>query len=230
MSKTRQNVRTVALEVLRNTGFFRDMSRQSLTLLADICVPKTVVKNGLLFSEGERGRALFALVSGQVRLFRTTSDGKQVVIKVVQPGEIFAEVILFEADHYPVTAEAIGESLVYALEKDRLHGLLSDSGFRDDFIGMLMRKQRYLVQQIQMLTTSAVAERLFAFLRDHYGENESFTVSLSKKDIAGAIGATPETLSRLLLRLKENGTLIWEGHDVRLQGGFWQRWREGDGN
>ena len=219
-----------ALEVLRNTGFFRDMSRKSLALLAEICVPKAIAKNNLLFSEGERGRALFAVVSGRIRLFRTASDGKQVVIKVVQPGEIFAEVILFEADHYPVSAEAIEESLVYVLGKDRLHGLLSDSGFRDDFIGMLMRKQRYLVQRIQMLTTSAVAERLFAFLKEHFGENESFHVALSKKDIAGAIGATPETLSRLLLRLKEKGTLVWEGHDVRLQAGFWEQWREGEGN
>lgn len=216
------------LEILSHTRFFEGVSPKSLRRLAEICGPTRIERQAFLFHEGQKGSTLYILVSGSIRLHRTAPDGKQVVIKVVSPGELFAEVILFERERYPVTAEALQDSLLYALDRGRFHALLELPDFRDDFIGMLMRKQRYLVSRVQMLAASDVEQRLFVFLREHHGEQEEIRTDLSKKEVAGAIGSTPETLSRLLLRLKKSGRLRWEGRSIRLAAGFWDGWQASD--
>ena len=94
--------------------------------------------------------------------------------------------------------------------------------FRRDFIGMLMRKQRYLTERILFLTASDVEERFFLFLEQQYGHRERYTIALSKRDFAAAIGTIPETFSRLLLRLREQGRIRWEGRTLTLPAGFWQ--------
>jgi CRP-like cAMP-binding protein len=68
-----------------------------------------------------------------------------------------------------------------------------------------------------------VEERFFFFLQEQFGRRQEYRISLSKKDIARAIGTIPETLSRLLLRLKKEKKIRWEGETLRLAGGFWKR-------
>jgi CRP-like cAMP-binding protein len=88
--------------------------------------------------------------------------------------------------------------------------------FRDDFIAMLMRKQRYLAEQIKYLTIFDVQDRLLKFLNDQFAGQKEIKIRVSKKDIAAAIGTTPETLSRVLLRLKKEDQLQWNGGMITL--------------
>ena len=149
-------------------------------------------------------------------LFKTSPEGQEVVIKVIKPGELFAEAILFEKDRYPVSAITLETSLVYMLPKAQFHCLLENSDFRSDFLANLMGKLRYLADQVQALTSSDVETRLFHFLKEQYGDRKMIKINLSKKDVAAAIGTTPETLSRLLLKLKKEKKLIWEGKMIKI--------------
>jgi CRP/FNR family transcriptional regulator len=72
---------------------------------------------------------------------------------------------------------------------------------------MLMRKQRYLTEKIRYLTMHDVDDRFFQFLHEHYGDSSKINLNFSKKDIASAIGTTPETFSRLLNRLTVEGRI-----------------------
>ena len=209
------------LDVLSRTRFFRGVSRENLEALAALCEPRPTERRQRLFGEGEPGAAIYVLAAGKVRLYRTSPDGREVVIKVISPGEVFAEVVLFETKRYPVTAQVLQPGLVHRVPRESFLRLLDRASFRDDFIAMLMRKQRYLVDKVQQLASADVEGRLRAFLREQYGERERLEVALSKKDVAGAIGTTPETFSRLLLRLKTDGLLTWIGNDVRVDPVFW---------
>jgi len=213
----------VAVEaLLKQTDYFRGLSQESREALAAICIRKTAKKKENLFLEGSKGAALFLLAQGAIQLHKTTPEGKEAVIRVIKPGEIFAEVILFEKDRYPVTATALGNSVLYAIPKSRFHSLLEKEDFRADFIGNLFEKHRYLTNQLVRLNTADVEERFFSFLREQYGEKEVITPTISKKDIAAAIGATPETLSRLLLKLRKKKILEWKAKEIRLKQGFWR--------
>ncbi len=209
-------------QLLEIADFFKDISSQNKRAIAGICIPKNVKRQEVLFTEGQKGHFMYLLGSGNIQLFKLTPDGREAVIKILKPGEIFGEVVLFEKDSYPVNAAALRDSLVYLLPKRQFTCLLEGEAFRNDFISMLMRKQRYLAEQILYLTAFDVEDRFYRFLREHFGEREQVHITLSKKDVAAAIGTIPETFSRLLLRLKKETGLKWDGEILELKKGFWK--------
>lgn len=204
------------LECISRIELFQSLSDHSKEQLADICLSREIRKKKLLFMQGDKGTAVYFCITGSVQLYKTTPDAQDVVIKIVKPGEMFAEVILFEQERYPVTAVALQEGLVLMLPKAQFDCLLMNMSFRNDFIGNLLGKLRYLANQVQYLTAHDVESRFFLFLKEQYGDKNEFKVNLSKKDISAAIGTTPETLSRLLVKLKEENKLVWKGKVVRL--------------
>jgi CRP/FNR family transcriptional regulator len=197
--------------LLAESQFFGQLSDAGRRALAGICEWRDARKREVLFREGEPGRAVYLLRRGHVQLHKTAPDGTDVVIKTVQPYELFGEVILFEQDRYPVTAVAVTDAELLALPRDDVHRLLDDPEFRRDFIAMLMRKQRYLAERIVWLAAHDAEDRLRRFLREQFGSGPAVQVTMSKKDIAAAIGTTPETLSRLIQDLHRRRVFRWKG-------------------
>ncbi|QHI69233.1 Crp/Fnr family transcriptional regulator [Tichowtungia aerotolerans] len=212
---------TNPIQLICNAKFFGGLSEAACEKLAALSHRKTVKKRDILFMEESKGDAVYLLVSGDIQLVKTNMDGRETVIKTVKCGELFAEVILFEKPRYPVTAIARTEAEVIELPRTGFLNLLDEPEFRNDFMAMLMAKQRYLTERIQQLTSMDVEERFTEFLREHYGEQESITPGLSKKDIASAIGATPETFSRLLQKLEKRGGFQWDGKTIHTEAAFW---------
>ncbi|HEX2957684.1 MAG TPA: Crp/Fnr family transcriptional regulator [Chitinispirillaceae bacterium] len=195
------------LKFIEHADFFEGASRSSKENLAGICIPRQIVKKEVMFNEGDIGSAFYLLATGSISLHKNAPSGKDIMIKIVQPGEIFAEVILFELNFYPVTAVCVKSGTLFSIPKNQFYSLLNDERFRNDFLSMLMRKQRYLTEKIRYLTMHDVDDRFFQFLQEHYTNQKKIRLSFSKKDIASAIGTTPETFSRLLNRLVNEGRI-----------------------
>jgi CRP/FNR family transcriptional regulator len=208
--------------LLRQNSLFKGLSDNNQKMLGRVCVLRTVRKKELLFHEGEKGDALYILSSGSIQLVKTSACGREVVVKTVEPGEAFAEVILFELDRYPVTAVALKKSVVYRILKLDIIGFLADPSFRKDFIAMLMRKMRYLADRILFLSAFDVEQRFFSFFEDQYGRKSEYALGMARKDIAAAAGISPETLSRLLLRLKEEKKISMHGKLMRVNPSAWK--------
>jgi CRP-like cAMP-binding protein len=145
---------------------------------------------------------------------------------VVQPGEVFAEVVLFEQARYPVTAVVLEKAKLLEMPRVCVRRLLGDESFRDDFIAMLITRQRYLARRLMEQQSYDVEERLVLFLREQYGEVEDIQTELSKKAIAAALSTTPETLSRVIRRLQDRGVLTWSGRAIHLPESFWAAYRD----
>ena len=212
---------TDPFDLIRNARFFGELSENGCKRLAELSRRCVVKKRDILFIEGREGNAVYLLVSGSIQLVKTHMDGKETVIKTVKPGELFAEVILFEKPRYPVTAMARTDTEVIEISREGFLNLLNEVEFRNDFMAMLMAKQRYLAERIQQLTVLDVEERFTQFLREHHGEKCTILPALSKKDIASEIGATPETFSRLLKKMEKNGQFAWNGKSIELAADFW---------
>jgi CRP/FNR family transcriptional regulator len=208
--------------LIRNAKFFSGLPEAACRRLAALSRRRTVAKRDLLFMEETDGRAVYLLTSGRLQLVKTNADGKETVIKTVKEGELFAEVILFEKSRYPVTAIACTDVEVIEIPKAGFLKLLDEPDFRNSFMAMLMHKQRYLTERIRQLTSMDVEARFVEFLREHYGEHPEITPDLPKKDIASAIGATPETFSRLLQKLEARGGFSWKGKTIRVDPAFWE--------
>jgi CRP/FNR family transcriptional regulator len=220
--KTTMNI----ISQLEKASLFQGLSQKNLKTMAAIAIPKAYPKKKILFFEKEEGHFVYLLCFGLVRLYKTDNDGREIDIKLVKPGEIFGEVILFEQQTYRVNAIAVRECDILLLPGNDIQYLLQNREFRDDFIGILMKKLRYLTEKIYRLTAENVRERFFLFLTEHYGKKKEYYIPLTKQDMAKAIGTNPETLSRLSAQLKREGILSWEGKKIVLADGFWGKERK----
>ncbi|MBI9073003.1 MAG: Crp/Fnr family transcriptional regulator [Melioribacteraceae bacterium] len=203
-------------QLISKSNFFKGFSVKNSELIYEIGTLKKIKKKEQLFCEGDKGYSFFLCVEGKVQLSKTTADGKEIVIRVITSGELFGEVILFENNVYPVTATTLSETEIFIIKKENFYGLLDQKEFRNEFFGLLIRKQRYLAERIKYLTIHDVEDRLFKFLEEHYSHETEFKLELSKKDLAAAIGTTPETLSRLILRLTNENKIMVDGNKWKI--------------
>lgn len=201
--------------LLRRADFFAGLPDSGFRALAQAARLENHARRAVIFREGRRGTAMYLVAAGKVQLYQTSPDGRDVTIRVIGANEVFAEVILFESDVYPVTAECMAGTRLVKLPRTEMHRLLAEPEFRAAFIGHLMTKMRYLAGRIRELTLHDVETRFFDFLAEHYGEAPAIKLDISKKDLAAAISTTPESLSRLINRLTREGAIDWQGKTLR---------------
>jgi CRP-like cAMP-binding protein len=206
---------------IRDAEIFRGLGEEILTEIESSGVIRKFEKGDFIFFEGRPGDELFILLDGRIKLTKNSSDGREITVKFIEPPENFAEIVLFESNRYPTSAQAVVDSSVFSMTRGMLLRMIERSDFRNSFIAMLMKKQRYLAERILYLTSYDVEARFFMFLSENYGIHETYRVKLSKKDIASSIGTIPETFSRLITRLKENGIITWEQDTLTVSNGFW---------
>ena len=207
--------------LVAQTDLLGGLSSRSLRKITETQRIRSLPKGGLLFLEGDAGTAIYVLASGSIRLFRSDEEGREAVVHLVRPGEVFAEAVLFDEERYPVSAEAREDSQVVEIERERVLSLLEDPAFRNDFFSNIMRKLKFLAQQVYVLSSCDVRERLLRFLEGRFGKRIHYHIDLSKKEVASAIATTPETLSRVLARMEEDGILSWNRREIRVSEDAW---------
>ena len=202
---------------IKSSELLGTLSAEHQERLAGSSRLKQLDEGQYVFRQGDSGQALFVLCRGSVKVFRTSPDGREAVVKILGPGEIFGEAMLFHSVPYPASALCLDPTALIEIDRGRLLALLEEATFREDFIRILMEKLQYLNQRVYMLGALDVEERFFLYIISNYGIRDEYELDLSKKDLASAIGTVPETLSRLLNRLKVRGILAWEGNRFSIE-------------
>ncbi len=203
-------------ETLRRHYLFSGLDQDDFdTLVAEVSV-KILEKGEVLFHRGDVANDFFFLDTGLIELNLIAASGEKKVLEVASPGRTFAEAIAFMQDHkYPVTAEALADcslcqipirayiDLVYA-NPDACMRLLSD----------VCRHLHARVREIENLTVQNARSRLTSYLLDHVVEtNEdeaTVRLELPRHVIASRLSIQPETLSRLLRNMVDEGILTIE--------------------
>ncbi len=201
--------------VLAQTTFFAGLSGSSRRALAHVCGLRTVSRGDVLFREGEPAVGLWVCHSGRVRLARRGPDGREHVLKMVRPGETFAEAVLFEMPTYPATATVLEPGVMFVIPTPDVRALLRDEAFRDDFLAMMSRKLRHLAERAAAAPVADLAARFERFLDEQFGSALRIETRLTRRDVASALGIAPETLSRLLRELRVSGRVHWSGRVIQ---------------
>ncbi|MBI9097154.1 MAG: Crp/Fnr family transcriptional regulator [Spirochaetaceae bacterium] len=213
-------------ESLQKSELFSGLSEEHRNEIESKGENLSLKKGQTLFWEGDPGHSFFILIEGSVKLFKTTEEGREIIVKILTGGEIFGEVILFVNQTYPVSSTILENSSLFSISKKAFHQLMEKEYFRNEFVSVLMKKQRYLSNRIHYLTAFDVEDRFFKFLLENYGEQGRYRINLSKKDLASAIGTIPETFSRLTSRLKKRGIIRWEKKELILKEKFWEEYKQ----
>jgi len=199
--------------------FFGDAEDPRFTFIEQISRLETLNKKQLLFSEGDQGSEFYFLASGKVKLFRSTSDGKEATIRFIGPGEYFAEILLQLKGRYPVSSIAIEPSELLAIDaKKILQHIEQNPDVAMHFIGALSQRIKYLLGMVEQLTLADIRQRFINYLFALRDKSPSNRIELPapKGEIALLLGTTPETFSRLLKKLAADGTIQLEGRTIIL--------------
>lgn len=205
--------------VLEGVSFFKGLEQEHLQALGRVATSRIYRKGQTIFSEGEQGGGLYAVAEGLVRIYKSSLGGKEQILHVFGPGEVFAEVALFRDAALPANAQALEESEILFIPRQGIvECILKNPDLALDMLALLSLRLRGFVNKIEDLSLKEVPARLAAHilvLQASQG-GDRITLDLPKGQLASLLGTIPETLSRMLKKLAEAGLLEIEGRSVRI--------------
>ncbi|MGQ4646373.1 cyclic nucleotide-binding domain-containing protein [Lyngbya aestuarii] len=170
---------------------------------------RNLVAGQRLFHQGDLARAIFVVETGRLKIVRYTSNSRLVSFGVARAGESIAETALLD-EVYGCTAIAEVASEVIAYPKSSLLSTLQDNPeLTEKFLMMLGKKIKSLKIYLELREIQVADQRLLKYLHYFTQSNNSQMVNFDRplKEIAAELGFTPETLSRALTRLEQEGTI-----------------------
>jgi CRP/FNR family transcriptional regulator len=204
--------------LLRSCKLFSDLDPRELEAVQQIALRKEYRKGQLIFSEGEPSRGFFLVVSGAVKIFRTSPDGRERVFHVVETGAAFAEAAMF-MESYPAMAEAlVSPTTVIQVDKNGFKQLLArEPRLSFKIIGTLVNWLRQMRDALTDLTLKEVPARFASYaLSLPIEPGKPIKITVSKTTLAQMIGTTKETLSRVIHRFTEHRLLTYRGNQLRI--------------
>jgi CRP-like cAMP-binding protein len=173
----------------------------------------------LLFAQGEEVSCFYLVVQGKIKLYRVSPDGQEKIIEIVPAGEVFAEALMFmDQPYYPVSSAALSDSVVVGIDAKDFKAMLWDSV--DTcllLLGDMSFRLRKLIHEIDTLTLHSGTCRVASYLLQHAPEDqECFDLDIAKSVIAARLSIKPETFSRIIKNLREQGIISIEGNKITI--------------
>ncbi|MFZ5986529.1 MAG: Crp/Fnr family transcriptional regulator [Bacillota bacterium] len=203
------------IQYIKHFTLFSELSEEDLEKISDISIERNYKKNMIVFMEGEPGEAFYYIKSGKVKVYRTYEDGKEHIIHIFGPGDVFGEVTLFNNIPYPASASVYEDAVIGIIRNIELENLVKqNSELSLKIIKILARKLIFAQQKIKDLAFNDVFSRTASQiikLSKEYGRKTEkgilVDIGLSRQELAEMIGATRETVSRAVSKFKKEKSI-----------------------
>lgn len=211
-ASVRKHLVTMAEQIwsIQQCRLFEELAADDLQFMEQKSRMKTFVRNSAIYLPRDMAESVLVVVSGRIRLFSLTPDGKEVLLAFVEPGELFGELALIGSDIREEFAQAAAQSTVVAIPKDVMETVL----LRNPRLPMSVTRyvglrRRSLERRLKNLMFRSNRERLLGLLRElleQYGrpiiEGILIDIRLSHQDLASLIGITRESVTLTLGELQ----------------------------
>ncbi|WP_446009628.1 Crp/Fnr family transcriptional regulator [Candidatus Electrothrix sp.] len=207
-------------KLLTNSFFFKELSDELVSRIADITYTKTYQKGEIIFSEGRSITGFYLVSQGQIKIYKSSLKGKEQIIYVLGPGEPFGLTPLFHNKIYPATAASMTPSTVLFFPKTEF--LAMTSTYPPLALGMLAGLSKRLCMfstKIGDLALKEVPQRLIAhliYLSEQQKRTDRVLLDMPKSQLACLLGTSPENLSRIFAYLTREGLIRVQGNMIIL--------------
>lgn len=208
-----------ALTCVNLVPFFKSLPIDEKTEVAKLVVQHQYRKGTIIYLAGDRVGHFMILEHGQIKLSQIAENGKEQLLKVMQPGDFDGKAALFNNDQRNVTATALVDSNVCQIDQDSFQTLLTHSpNLAVNLLTAMSHQINDLQEEKTVSSTSDVAGQLAKYLLETSASlnAKKFKLPLKKKDIATYIGTTPETLSRTFKQMTADGLIKMKASEVEL--------------
>ena len=211
-------------DVLRQAPLFSGLDDEAATALGNSLTESRLRRGDVLFHEGDSGDKLYIVTEGKVKLGRSSSDGRENLLAIMGPGQMFGELSLFDPGPRSATVTAVTDATFASLSHDDLlrwlegrpmvaRGLLSQLAAR-------LRKANDVVADLVFSDVPGRVAKALLDLADRFGRTADDGVhvhhDLTQEELAQLVGATRETVNKSLAEFSNRGWLQLDGRSVVL--------------
>ena len=208
---------------IKNAALFSWLAEEELKNLAINSEMFTCRRNTRLFFAEEKSDSIYLVKEGRIKLLRASIDGREVILDILGPGEIFGELALTDEELRSHSAEAVDDALVCIISRKEFEGLLQrhpEMALR--VLKLVGLRRRELEMRLEDLVFQPLAGRLALALLwqgQRHGITEAdgnIRISLTQSDLANLIGASREGVAEQLKEMKVLGLIKTSYRSIKL--------------
>jgi CRP/FNR family transcriptional regulator, cyclic AMP receptor protein len=205
------------LSVLRKHPYFADLEPEAFDQLCRYAKHSTLKRGATLFSKGDQGISLYAVISGSVKISISSPDGRNAILNIIGPGEIFGEIALLDGGARSTDASANTNCELFTIDKrEFIPFVRSQPTLAMKFIELLCTRLRRTSDQVEQVILQNLPGRLASALlrltEKQKLEPQGRTVAITQQEISEMVGMTRESINKQLR--------AWAARDwVRLEHG-----------
>lgn len=207
---------------IKDIGLFQGVSLEKIRLLTAQATCKKFKPGEMVIGEADPIRSFYVVVAGQLKLYRSSAEGKEQTLQLLGPGDPFGLCTAFATDSFPASAMAIEDTAVLLIP-----GAVMEATARQEpallfnIIQILSQRLKESMTLIESLALKEIPERLSSFLlhalsKDAGKMKNKLEMTISQRELAKILGATPEALSRTLRKMSNDGILAVEGRMITI--------------
>ena len=177
-------------------------------------------KGEVIFQEEEICSAIGLIIDGTINIERIYPNGKSIVMSKFKDGDVFGEALLFsKVNKYPATVIALSDCKVLYLTKNEIIKLFSvENKLMENFMMLLSEKIIILNNKIRSISLKSVRQKVVDYILCEYmnEKNEEIKLKYSKEEIANDIGIPRPSLSRELIKLRDEGLINFSRNKITI--------------
>ena len=208
------------LNIIAQTPLFHGLPEDDLKRIRHIARDKFYNKGQTVFSEGDSGNGFYVVVAGKVKIYKSSLEGKEQILHIYGPGNPFGEVPVFSGEQFPANAQTLLKSHLLFFPRTAFIELIAKNpSLCLNMLAVLSMRLRQFTLQVENLSLKEVPGRLASYLLYLSQEQDETTVvslPISKGQLASLLGTIPETLSRILTKMSNNGLIEVSGGKITL--------------
>lgn len=211
-------------ETLRKSPLFANLPPEDLDRLAAISAMRRYPRRAAIFREGDRADGFYVVAAGRVKVFKLSEGGKEQVLHIIEPGQSFAEATIFEGGAFPAAAEALSDcALVFFPKRLFIELLEKTPRMAIRMLASISRWLKRMTDLVESLALRDVETRLVWHLSEEMKDRglplvdgAVYELAVGKNVLASRLGTVPETFSRTLKKLQEEGKIRVRGKQIRI--------------
>jgi CRP/FNR family cyclic AMP-dependent transcriptional regulator len=211
--------------LLQNTVFFGAMAPEALQRLAEKVLRRTYARGEVIFHEDDTGDSLCIVVSGLVKVYRTSPDGDEMVLVTLGPAAVFGELPMVDGGPRSASASAVEATTVLTLNRAALLGALRDS---PELVDSLLRSMGSIVRRL----TDQAADLVFLDLHGRVAKlllalsaergsggasDRALDLGLTQTDLANMVGGSRQSVNQVLRSFERLGYLELDGRRIVIR-------------
>lgn len=210
------------LKEIQNVGLFQGISSEKMQALIRQATYKTLQPGEIIISEEDPVRAFYVVITGQLKLYKSSAEGKEQTLYLLGQGEPFGLCTAFATDSFPASVMAIEKSTVILIPGVVMEAIaMKEPALLLNIIKILSRRLKESMTLVESLSLKDVPQRIAAFLlhampKNHKDKKNIFELTITQRELAKILGATPEAVSRAFKKMENDKIVKVDGRKINI--------------